>query len=165
MTSPTGALARVVATLDAATLPPAGVGIDLVDLVDVAQLVEAGGVAFLESAWTADELDDCEDSVEMLAARWAAKEAVMKALGEGLGQISPLDVEVRLDSDSGAPRVQLHRHALAYARDRAICEWFVSLCHENGWAVAIAIARREHPPSQPNPAAMNQSLTTDDEEG
>ena len=151
MTSPTAALARIVATIDAAMLHPAGLGIDLVELADVAELVEAGGVAFLESAWTPDELDDCANSVERLAARWAAKEAVMKALGEGLGQISPLDVEVRLDPDTGAPRVQLHRDALAYARDRGICEWFVSLCHENGWAVAIAVARRDqpYPPNTP----------------
>lgn len=159
MTGPTTGLARVVATLDAAPLRPAGVGIDLVDVADIERLVESGGAAFLESAWTANELHECEDSAERLAARWAAKEAVMKALGEGLGQISPLDVEVRLDPDSGAPRVHLHRHALERARAYAISKWFVSLCHENGWAVAIAIARCGPPAAPPK----SHSLTTHDE--
>ena len=109
------------------------------------QLVEAGGAEFVESAWTAGERDECEGSIERLAARWAAKEAVMKALGEGLGQLSPLDIEVRLDPDTGAPQVQLHRSALVRAHDQAICGWFVSLCHENGWAAAIAVATRERP--------------------
>lgn len=145
MTSPGAALARATVSLGAAPLHPVGVGVDLVDLADVEQLVEAGGTEFLESAWTAGERDECEGSIERLAARWAAKEAVMKALGEGLGRLSPLDVEVQLDPDTGAPRVQLHRHALARAHDRAICGWFVSLCHENGWAAAIVVATREPP--------------------
>jgi len=145
MTSPGAALTRVATNLAVGSVRVVGVGVDLVDRADVEQLIEAGGSAFLESAWTAGEQDECEGSIERLAARWAAKEAVMKALGAGLGQLSPLDVEVRLDPDTGAPRVQLHRHALARAHDQAIYGWLVSLCHENGWAAAIAVATREQP--------------------
>jgi holo-[acyl-carrier protein] synthase len=145
MTCPAAALARASASLNVAPLGLAGVGVDLVDLADVEQLIEAGGTAFLESAWTAGEREECVGSTERLAARWAAKEAVMKALGEGLGQLSPLDIDVRLDPDTGAPRVQLYRHALSRAHDQAIGGWFVSLCHENGWAAAIAVATRERP--------------------
>lgn len=162
MTSPGAALARATTSLDVALLHPAGVGIDLVDLADVEQLIDAGGTAFLESAWTAGERDECEGSIERLAARWAAKEAVMKALGEGLGQLSPLDIEVRLDHDTGAPRVQLHRHATARAHDQAICGWLVSLCHENGWAAAIAVATREPPRST---TALNSIAHEDDGRG
>jgi phosphopantetheinyl transferase (holo-ACP synthase) len=88
----------------------------------------------------------------------------MKALGEGLGQISPLDLEVRLDPKSGAPRVQLHRQALACAEEQAVSAWLLSLCHENGWAVAIAIARREAPDRDTEPLA-NPSMATTNEEG
>lgn len=145
MTSPGAALARATMSLADAPLYPAGVGIDLVNLADVEQLLEAGGREFLESAWTAGERAECEGSIERLAARWAAKEAVMKALGEGLGQLSPLDIEVRLNPETGAPQVQLHRQAHTRADDQAIRGWFVSLCHENGWAAAIAVATREWP--------------------
>lgn len=161
MTSPGAALARATAGLDFAPLHPAGVGIDLVDLADVEQLVDAGGTAFLESAWTAGERHECEGSIERLAARWAAKEAVMKALGEGLGRLNPLDIEVRLEPGTGAPQVQLHRHALARARVEAIRGWFVSLCHENGWAAAIAIATRERPEAA---TPVLNSVAHDDDE-
>jgi holo-[acyl-carrier protein] synthase len=157
MTSPGAALARATASLGLVAVHPAGVGIDLVDLADVEQLVEAGGTEFLESAWTRCERDECEGSIERLAARWAAKEAVMKALGAGLGQLSPLDIEVSLDHDTGAPQVRLHRHALARAHDRAICGWFVSLCHENGWAAAVAIAKREWPEAAALKAEVGRS--------
>lgn len=147
MTSPAAALALVSASLDVAPLWVAGVGIDLVELAGLEQLVESGGTAFLQSAWTASERDDCQGSIERLAARWAAKEAVMKALGEGIGRLSPLDIEVRLDPDTGAPHVRLHHQAMTRAHDQAIRTWFVSLCHENGWAAAIAVATHEPPRS------------------
>jgi holo-[acyl-carrier protein] synthase len=143
MTGPTKALAGVVTALGESPIEPGGVGIDLVEVADVVMFVDAGGVAFLEAAWTPHELSECEGSIERLAARWAAKEAVMKALGRGLGQLSPLDVEVQLDVYSGEPRVVLHRQALMRAEERSVVGWSLSLCHENGWAAAIAIARTD----------------------
>lgn len=119
----------------------AGAGIDLVDLATFGSLHQAGGQAFLENGWTAAERNDAEGSLERLAGRWAAKEAVMKALGCGLGDVDPLDIEI-LTALEGAPRVVLHRNALAAATALGVGRWHVSLCHEGGWAAALAIAER-----------------------
>lgn len=119
----------------------AGAGIDLVNLAAFASLHRTGGQAFLENGWTDTERHDAQGSLERLAARWAAKEAVMKALRCGLGDLDPLDIEVLSEPD-GAPRVVLHRNALAAAAALGIARWHVSLCHEDGWAAALAIAER-----------------------
>jgi holo-[acyl-carrier protein] synthase len=119
----------------------AGAGIDLVDLGSFASLYETGGEAFLANGWTNAEQHDAHGSPERLAARWAAKEAVMKALRCGLGDLDPLDIEILTEPD-GAPCVVLHRNALAAAAALGVSRWHVSLCHEDGWAVALAIAER-----------------------
>ncbi len=119
----------------------AGVGIDLVDLASFTALHEAGGAAFLQNGWTDAEQSDAQGSRERLAARWAAKEAVMKALRCGLGDLDPLDIEI-LTEPGGAPRVVLHRNALAAAASLGVVRWHVSLCHEDGWAAALAVAER-----------------------
>lgn len=119
----------------------AGAGIDMVDLATFASLHETGGLAFLANGWTAAEQHDAQGSMERLAARWAAKEAVMKALRCGLGDLDPLDIEILTEPD-GAPLVVLHRDALAAATALGVARWHVSLCHEDGWAAALAIAER-----------------------
>jgi len=119
----------------------AGAGIDLVDLASFTNLCETGGQAFLANGWTNAEQHDSHGSLERLAARWAAKEAVMKALRCGLGDLDPLDIEIRTEP-GGAPRVVLHGNALAAAAALGVARWHVSLCHEDGWAAALAIAER-----------------------
>ncbi len=119
----------------------AGAGIDLVDLAAFASLHRTGGQGFLDNGWTDAEQADAQGSAERLGARWAAKEAVMKALRCGLGDLDPLDIEILTEAD-GAPRVVLHRNALAAATALDIARWHVSLCHEEGWAAALAIAER-----------------------
>lgn len=117
----------------------AGAGVDLVELSAFTSLHSTGGSAFLDNAWSPAEQRDAEGSVERLATRWAAKEAVMKALRCGIGDMDPLDVEILSEPD-GAPRVVLHRNARDAATALGVCRWHVSLCHEDGWAAAIAIA-------------------------
>ena len=116
-----------------------GVGIDLVDLVMMEDLLTSGGQEFLDLVWTSAEQADTECVTERLAARWAAKEAVMKALQAGLGEVDPLDIEV-LTVPGGAPRVDLQNSAKAVAASARAVEVLVSMSHENGWAAAIAIA-------------------------
>lgn len=79
------------------------------------------------------------DPVEGLAARFAAKEAVMKALGVGLGRFALRDVEV-IRSPSGAPSLRLHGAAAALAVDQGVAEWHLSLSHTRHLAHAVAIA-------------------------
>ena len=74
-----------------------------------------------------------------LAARFAAKEAVMKALGVGLWKFALRDVEVtRLPS--GQPEVALHDKAAALAQERGVGTWLLTLTHTDCMAMAVAVA-------------------------
>ena len=117
----------------------AGLGIDLVEVEPLRELIFAGGRAFLNTAWTIREQHDANAQPEGLAGKWAGKEAVMKALQHGIGEIDPRDVEI-LTTSLGAPRVELHGSALAIAKDRHVAGWHISVTHESGWAAAIAVA-------------------------
>ena len=79
------------------------------------------------------------DPAERLAARFAAKEAVMKALGVGLGAFGFHDVEV-VRTDSGEPELVLRGRAVELAAERGVGRWHLSLTHTEHQAQAIAIA-------------------------
>ena len=79
------------------------------------------------------------DPVPRLAARFAAKEAVMKALGVGLGAFKLRDVEV-VRKRGGAPMVGLYAKAAVLADERGIASWHLSLTHSESMAMAVAIA-------------------------
>jgi holo-[acyl-carrier protein] synthase len=80
------------------------------------------------------------DPVSHLAARFGAKEAVMKALGAGLGSFAFREVEVVRDDDSGAPSLALHGAAAALAQERGVRAWHVSLTHTDSTAMAVVLA-------------------------
>jgi holo-[acyl-carrier protein] synthase len=80
------------------------------------------------------------DPVSRLAVRFGAKEAVMKALGAGLGAFAFRDVEVVRDDDSGAPSLALHGAAAARATARGVLAWHVSLTHTDTTAMAVVLA-------------------------
>ena len=123
--------------------PPTAIGIDLVEVEPLAQLLEAGGRVFADTAWTAREQREANGQPETLAGKWAAKEAVMKALQHGIGDIDPKDVEI-ITHASGAPSVELHRSARLAAKHRQLSVWAVSVTHEGGWAAAIALGSHPH---------------------
>jgi holo-[acyl-carrier protein] synthase len=79
------------------------------------------------------------DPVPGLAARFAAKEAVMKALGVGLGAFAFHDVEVA-EGEGGAPSLVLGAAATRLAAERGIEGWHVSLTHTASVAVAVVVA-------------------------
>jgi holo-[acyl-carrier protein] synthase len=79
------------------------------------------------------------DPTEGLAARFAAKEAVMKALGVGLGRFALRDVEVTR-APSGAPSLRLCGGAAAVAAEQGVAEWRLSLSHTSQVAHAVAVA-------------------------
>ena len=84
-------------------------------------------------------LADRGDPVPGLAARFAAKEAVMKALGVGLGAFALAEVEVAR-RDDGEPVLHLHGRAAALAEQRGVREWRLSLSHTATTAMAVALA-------------------------
>ncbi len=119
----------------------AGIGTDLVDIERFrAVLTRQPGIRRrifrpAEQAYA----DRARDPVPRYAARFAAKEAVMKALGVGLGQVAMRDIEV-LRSDRGQPSVALHGRAAAIARSQGISRWHLSLTHSQSAAHAVAMA-------------------------
>jgi holo-[acyl-carrier protein] synthase len=74
-----------------------------------------------------------------LAARFAAKEAVMKALGVGLWKFALRDVEV-IRAKSGQPSIALYDKAASMAEDRGVRTWHLSLSHTDSTAIAVALA-------------------------
>ena len=79
------------------------------------------------------------DPAQRLAARFAAKEAVMKALGVGLGAFGFHDVEV-VNAPSGKPGLVLRGKAAALARAQGVRGWELSLTHTDHTAHAVAVA-------------------------
>lgn len=113
-------------------------GVDLVDVAELARMVELSGDAFLESSWTSAERLYCAGRADRLASRWAAKEATMKALGQGVGQISPLEIEIAA-IEGERPALVLRGNADARARQLGLDVWSVSLTHEDRWALAFVV--------------------------
>ena len=119
-----------------------GHGIDLVEVARIARLRSDHGAHFLERCFTAAERDYClgakrED--EHLAGRFAAKEAVLKALGTGWrGQIAWTDMEIINDA-AGKPDLRLSGECARLAQAAGIGRWHVSITHIQGFAMASAI--------------------------
>ena len=83
--------------------------------------------------------DERRDPTERYAARFAAKEAVLKAMGLGLGACSWHEIEV-LRAESGAPSLVLHGRARELADERGIRTWRLTMTHTHRVAEAIAVA-------------------------
>ncbi len=121
------------------TFAPVRTGVDLVDVARLERMLADSSPEFLASGWTKEEQADSELRPDRLAARWAAKEAVMKALGVGIGTLSPTDIEVRID-EFGAPELVLHGAARTRSDDLNLKHWSLSLSHEGGLAIAFVVA-------------------------
>lgn len=118
-----------------------GLGTDLVDL-DRFRSVLARTPRIVDRLFTPGEqayASSRRDPTEPLGARFAAKEAVLKAMGLGLGGAAFRDIEV-VRADSGEPSVLLHGAAAAEARARGIAAWMLSLSHTGHVAQAVALA-------------------------
>ena len=117
------------------------VGIDLVD-VDRFRAVLERRPSLAARVFTAEEreaLSSHVDPVPSLAARFAAKEAAMKALGVGLGAVDFGDIEVRR-TPSGAPELIVRGRAARRAAALGLNEWSVSLSHVSLCASAVVVA-------------------------
>ena len=123
-----------------------GVGIDAVDIARLRRALDRRP-RLAERVFTEAErayASGATDPGPRLAARFAAKEAVAKALGAGIGAVSWHQVEVVRD-DRGAPTLSLSGAAAALAAQRGIERWHLSLTHTDTLAVASVVAEGGRP--------------------
>lgn len=115
------------------------VGVDLVEISRIEEVFARRGDRFRRRVFTEGEIDYCELRASKLAsyaARFAAKEAVMKALGTGWSDgVGWKDIEV-VNGPGGAPMIQLHRSALERMRELGATRAHVSLTHSRELAIA-----------------------------
>ena len=120
-----------------------GHGIDLVAVAELQLWIDDPRDPFTQRCFRQAELDSIgsgPNRIERLAGRFAAKEAVLKALGVGFGDgVAFSDVEITQKS-SGPPEVVLHGGAAIAANERRVAKWLLSISHERGMAIASAIA-------------------------
>jgi holo-[acyl-carrier protein] synthase len=114
------------------------VGVDIIETERIAHSIARFGGRFLERVYTDRELTYCNGRVGSLAARWAAKEAVSKALGTGIGDICWQDIEV-INDDLQRPTIQLHNAAADLATKLGITSLAISLSHTKKYAVAFVV--------------------------
>jgi holo-[acyl-carrier protein] synthase len=118
-------------------------GIDVIDVPRIAAMLEKHGDHFINRCFTKTEQEAANVSspqirADRFAARYAAKEAVLKALGTGLSRgIEWIEIGVvRVD---GPPKIELTGKAAAIAMDAGITEWRLSMSHAAGIAFASVI--------------------------
>ncbi len=116
------------------------------DLIEVARLEKSiGKPGFLTRIFTAKELEICEHKqsrIQSLAARFAAKEACMKAMGTGWTEgVGFQEIEV-LNNENGAPQVYLHGKTSAKAKKLGVTHIYISLSHLKEMATATVILEK-----------------------
>ncbi len=114
-------------------------GVDLIEIARVAEVVSRHGRRYLERVYTADELNLAAGRPESLAGRFAAKEAVAKALGTGIGEVAWKEIEI-LGDEQSAPTLNLYGAAAAKAKEIGLSSWSVSISHSLSHALAVAVA-------------------------
>jgi holo-[acyl-carrier protein] synthase len=114
-------------------------GVDLIEIARIEEVVSRHGKHYLERIYTPAELEQCGRRAESLAGRFAAKEAVAKALGCGIGDVQWKEIEV-LGDEQNAPGLTLHGSALQKAKEFGLETWSVSISHSQSHSVAFAVA-------------------------
>ena len=124
-----------------------GLGTDIVECVRIRKMIEDHGELFLQRVYTEKEIRYCNSqrrATEHFAGRWAAKEAVLKALGTGWRRgISWRDIEIRNDP-SGQPKVAVRGGAKEIAKKLRLDDVLISISHCRTCATAYAIAVRRN---------------------
>jgi len=113
-------------------------GVDLIEIIRIEGAVDRFGLKFLKRIFTKKELSQFMDNLESLAVRFAAKEAVSKALGCGIGEVGWQEIEVLRD-DKDTPVLFLHGRAFQRADQLGFHDWSISLSHTAKYAVAFVV--------------------------
>lgn len=120
-----------------------GIGTDIVECLRIAQMIERHGELFIARVYTPHEIEYCQSrkqATQHFAGRWAAKEAVLKALGTGWRRgISWRDVEIR-NLRTGLPMIAVYGGAKDYMAQAGIVQVMISISHCRSHATAYAVA-------------------------
>jgi holo-[acyl-carrier protein] synthase len=114
-------------------------GVDLIEIARIEEVIARHGKRYLERIYTPAELEYCGKRSESLAGRFAAKEAVAKTLGCGIGDVSWQEIEV-LGDEQNAPVLTLHGEAIKRAEVLGLTTWSVSISHSQSHSVAFVVA-------------------------
>jgi holo-[acyl-carrier protein] synthase len=129
-----------------------GIGTEIIECVRIAKMIERHGELFLERVYTVDEVDFCSrhaSSMQQYAARWAAKEATVKALRGRPQGIRWNQIEVTIDNIVG-PGIKLNGRASQWAAQRGILTIEISFgsCRTHASAFAIAMMEASRSPHE-----------------
>jgi holo-[acyl-carrier protein] synthase len=118
------------------------VGVDIIEIDRIDQALQRFGQRFLSRIYTEPELMICQERPHSLAVRFAAKEAVMKALGTGIKGVSWKEIEI-LAKPSGEPLVRLNGKAKMKASSLGFSNIAISLSHSREYAVAFVVGESQ----------------------
>ncbi len=119
-------------------------GVDIVEVERIDRAIIRHGQRFFQRLYTSNELVDSGGRTPALAARFAAKEAVAKALGTGIGDVGWKEIEI-IKGPHKEPLLHLSGRAEEIASELKIIAWSITLSHTHEHAVAVAIALRQTP--------------------
>lgn len=119
------------------------IGIDLVSIKRIRNLMRYQN--FIPKIFSQGELHQVNDlnisrKVESLAGKFAVKEAVLKALGKGLGDLDLIDIAI-INDKSGKPKLFLYNEALQRANNLGLTNYNVSISHDKDYAIAVVILK------------------------
>ncbi|MEJ2510779.1 MAG: holo-ACP synthase [Anaerolineales bacterium] len=114
-------------------------GVDLIEISRISHAIERHGDRFLRRVFTSKELALVSDKPASLAGRFAAKEAVAKALGCGIGDVGWTEIEI-LRGPNNEPELYLHGNARKIAGQLGYHTWSISLSHSMDFAIAMVTA-------------------------
>ena len=120
-------------------MPNLHTGVDMIEVQRLREAIERHGDRFLRRIYTDAELKELKGNLPSLAARFAGKEAVAKALATGIGDLSWQDVEI-LRGPRREPVLHLYGAAEVIAKKRGITNWAISLSHTHDHALALVVA-------------------------
>ena len=115
-------------------------GVDIVEINRIKKALKDWGDTFLKRTYTAEEIKRYKNKPSSLAARFAAKEAVIKVLGADGKSFNLTDIEV-LSGDNGQPLLKLHGLAKTRAASFKLNGISLSLSHSRSYAIALAVGQ------------------------
>jgi holo-[acyl-carrier protein] synthase len=115
-------------------------GIDIIEIDRIREAINTWDSKFLNRVYTRSEQDICKQSNASLAGRFAAKEAVLKAINSSAFVCNWREIEI-LASANGRPLVKLHGNLSAECKKKGIKGFDVSISHCRDYAVAVAVAQ------------------------